>query len=764
VLQDLVNRRVPHVLAVYLGGSWAVVEFFAFMEDRFLLSPHLTNLVLALLVVFLPSVLLFTYFHGRKGRDSWTQTEKVFIPLNILFALVVLFLGFSGKELGAVTTTLTLEDEDGNAVERTVVKEGFRKTLALFPLASDTTDPETAWLGGAVKTGLLNDLFQDMFINLRLGAEFQEKIEEAGYASAVAAPRSLLRSLCSDANVPYFVDGEVTRTEAGYRVAVALNDVARGRVVSERVHEGGDLLALIDSASIQLRRDLDLPARHLEETPDLPVSEHTTASVTALRRYAEAYEALTVRDDFGAAASGLSDALEEDPGYADAAFTLYQVRAMSGNVAGAVPALQTAMDNLHRLPERWHYQIKAEWYAIQQDLPRAFAVYEMWAELYPEDIAAQTYAAQVRLYQDDREGAIEALETVLELDPTRIALLPQIGRLYETLGDNAEARRYYERHVEAAPEDESSLLALAGLHRRTGDHEGARALYERAELLAPGDIDVAAAIASLDRDVGRFDQALQRYQDALESARTGPQRFTVLAGLAGLHLARGQVAEALDYAEERWQLAAFFMAPVQRLQGRLLDLRLYPRAGRAEEALALLDSLEAQLEPPQDALVPLGRMSLYEAMERPDELEAAVAEATAMMERTGLQALEGDIAYFSGRVRELRGDFEGAITVYEREQELNPSDTSVPNQLGRCYREMGELDRAEELIIQTLSARPSHAQARVELAKVYERMGRLDDAIAQVEQALVTWAPADPEYRPAQEARELLAGLRSRAD
>jgi tetratricopeptide (TPR) repeat protein len=385
----------------------------------------------------------------------------------------------------------------------------------------------------------------------------------------------------------------------------------------------------------------------------------------------------------------------------------------------------------------------------------------MWVELYPEDIMAQTYAAQVRLYQDDRQGAIEALEAVLELDPTRIAVLPQIGRLYETLGDTAEARGYFERHVEAAPEDENSLLALAGLRRRAGHHDAARELYDRAELLAPGDISVAMAVASLDRDVGHFEEALQRYEDALAAARTGQQRHAVLVGLANLHVARGQIAAALDHAEDAWQLAAFFMAPVQRLQGQLLDLDLYVLAGRAEEAMELLDGLEAQLQPPQDALVPVGRMALYEAMEQADELEAAIAEATAMVERTGLKALEANIIYHTGRAREMRADWEGAIAAYDRVREMDPSDHTVPNLLGRCYRELGELERAEGLILQTLAARPSYAKAHLELARAYDAMGRRDDAVRHVEQALETWAPADPEYRPAVEARQLLERLRS---
>ena len=96
--RDLLERRVPQYLAVYLGASWGAIEFFAFLEDRFLLSPHLTNLVLLILVLVLPSVVMFTYFHGRKGADAWTRTEKIFIPINVLAVAVILLAAFSGND------------------------------------------------------------------------------------------------------------------------------------------------------------------------------------------------------------------------------------------------------------------------------------------------------------------------------------------------------------------------------------------------------------------------------------------------------------------------------------------------------------------------------------------------------------------------------------------------------------------------------------------------------------------------------------------
>ncbi|MGH7555891.1 MAG: hypothetical protein ACREMQ_23050, partial [Longimicrobiales bacterium] len=76
----LIERRVPHVLAIYLGVSWGVVQFVNFLEGRYDLSPHWTDISLVAIALMIPSVLLFTYNHGKPGRDDWTRAEKLGIP------------------------------------------------------------------------------------------------------------------------------------------------------------------------------------------------------------------------------------------------------------------------------------------------------------------------------------------------------------------------------------------------------------------------------------------------------------------------------------------------------------------------------------------------------------------------------------------------------------------------------------------------------------------------------------------------------------
>ena len=94
LVKDLLRRRVPQMTAIYIGASWAMVEFMDFATQRFALSPHLVDLALVGPLLLLPSVMLVTYFHGAPGGDQWVAIEKVGIPMNLVVAALILVFFF----------------------------------------------------------------------------------------------------------------------------------------------------------------------------------------------------------------------------------------------------------------------------------------------------------------------------------------------------------------------------------------------------------------------------------------------------------------------------------------------------------------------------------------------------------------------------------------------------------------------------------------------------------------------------------------------
>jgi hypothetical protein len=200
-LKELLKRRVPQILGIYLGISWAIVEAVGFLVDRYLLSSHLVDLCIVILLSMVPSVLILAYFHGTPGRDEWTLPEKVGIPTNLLVCVALIAFLFAGKDLGATTMTVTVADEEGQAVERVIPKSEFRKKVVLFPFENASGDSTLDWLQYGMPLGVWADLRQDMFISATEGLSFLEQMREAGYEDGLDLPPALMRSIAQDAHL-----------------------------------------------------------------------------------------------------------------------------------------------------------------------------------------------------------------------------------------------------------------------------------------------------------------------------------------------------------------------------------------------------------------------------------------------------------------------------------------------------------------------------------------------------------------------------------
>ena len=109
----------------------------------------------------------------------------------------------------------------------------------------------------------------------------------------------------------------------------------------------------------------------------------------------------------------------------------------------------------------------------------------------------------------------------------------------------------------------------------------------------------------------------------------------------------------------------------------------------------------------------------------------------------------------------MDGDCEEAIANYNKVLEINPNDLTMRLWVSRCQLVLGEHEAAEASVLEVLRVIPALADANYQLALVYEAMGRTDDAITRLEAAVEVWKNADPEFIPAQQAREKLAELES---
>jgi tetratricopeptide (TPR) repeat protein len=729
ILKELFRRRVPQILGVYLAAGWAVLEFTDFLVNRFVLSPHLIDFSMLAWVLLVPSVLMLAWYHGAPGRDKWTKFEKLGIPANLVVAAALLGAVFGGRDLGAATESVTVEDETGETVERTVPKGEFRKNIASFYFDNVSGDTALDWLQYGIPLTLQSDLAQDIFIGVRTAGDTRTRLREEGLADGLGVPLPLKRQIASQLHVAHFIAGDVTREAGRLAVTTRLYETRRGKLIQERTFSGDDLFALTDEMSVQLRRDLGIPTQVIEEGRDLPVSELLTESIPAYRSYVEAARASIMAEDLDVVVTHLEQAVAHDPQFADAHFMRFGLYFNLNRMDEARAAAQAGMQFIYKLPERSQ---------------------------------AHLLLSQFRFARGEVARAVSALERVLELDPSRVDVLLDIGGMHEEAGEFDAALNNYERYAAASPNDPGAFIRLGRLHRTRGDHVAAKSQYERALIVDPDNVVAMTSIADIDRDLGSFESALRGYDEALAAAVTAEQRAGIYAAYEFYHGVRGQPNRAIDYMHRRFAEMEGYAGPFNTLQQKLQNLHTYVAAGQADVAKDTLASIAARLSPPNDVLLALGQLNLYLALEDADSVEAAIEGLDRFIEAWGLEYARPMAIRAQGRVLEIRGDCVEAIVSYRRTLELWPTSVEVALvDIGRCYRKLQRFDEAEDHLTRLLELRPYNPLAHYELGLVYADSGDREKALEHLRTALEVWSDADTVYKPAREAREKLAELSS---
>jgi len=760
LIQELRQRRVIQITGGYVLGGWGFLQFLAFLESRMTVSPHLVNLIGLALLLLLPSVVTLVWVHGRPGKDTWGRAPKVVVPANLVAVALLLVVLFSGRDLGAVTQTIAVEDENGAVTERVVPKHEYRRRVLIF-YPENSGSEEDAWARETLAFLLSLDLSQDGFVDAVIPLSMAGAIQDAGSSDGHGLSRPLQRKLARDANIGHFLTGSVGQQDGQWQLATELHESESGKIVARRTNAAADLFSLADQVSRQLREDLGLPAAHLNESPDLPIVELTSTDPQAVASHVQALLAVTHRNDWEAALSHLEDATERDPRYALAQFLLFGLRKTLGDAEGASTAIAAAMDNLYRVPERLSFLIKSQYYFEEkQDADKAMAVLRMWSRIYPNDVDAYEMLGLFYFIRQDLPQAIAAYEQILIIDPSRVQYLEELADLHTQIGNFDEAEGYLKRYVEIFPTRADGYENLSDFYSATGRLDEARDALAKAQLLEPEDLILTLSLIDLDIKTGKYRESEQALVDLLTGTVTARERVRIYVRQVSLAVLLGRPDDVID------RLAAFYEAGLESLNPLLADigyslmLPSISMVGRPAEALSRLAAVKSHLPAPYNDLVGLGEAWVYADLGRVPEATASLAAAVSVVESFKFETYRSRIALVEGMIDEATGDLDAAIAHFrdaiDKAIEVEPV---YRLRLARALRLVGEEDEAMAVLEEAVKVEPAHPEYQLELAHLQYQRGDLVQTNKHLSVALAAWAEAGPEYLPAQEARRLAALL-----
>ncbi|HKU61079.1 MAG TPA: BTAD domain-containing putative transcriptional regulator [Gemmatimonadales bacterium] len=367
-------------------------------------------------------------------------------------------------------------------------------------------------LAGAIGEALRVDLAQSPRVAVLSSQQVREGLARMERGDASRLGDSLARELALRTGAKAYVVGSVGEMGRGYSISAELVAAADGDIlaaVRETARDSSELLPAVDRLGAAFRRRLGESVRAAPSAA--PLEQVTTRSLEALRGYSEAIRVSDLQGDERRALPLLREAVALDSGFAMAWRKLASVAANVGEYGLAHQAGEHAFQHRDRLPERERYLTMGSYYT-NADRP---------AE------------------------AIRAYSALLEIWPTDVRALNNIGFVYEQLRDYRRSEEYRRRALAADSSISALYWNLASALLNQGKLDAASQLVRTTLARFPDNerslwLEVDIAIAR-----GDLDAAERRTRELLDQATDDyTRRDRAHRTLATLNLMRGRVGAA----------------------------------------------------------------------------------------------------------------------------------------------------------------------------------------------------------------------------
>jgi DNA-binding SARP family transcriptional activator/TolB-like protein len=601
-----------------------------------------------------------------------------------------------------------------------------RRDRLLVADFADRADDST--LAAAVTEVLRTDLTQSPFVSVLTPRQVRTTLVKMRRAPDAAVDDSVAREVALRMGVKAFVTGSVVRTAGAYTVSVQLVGAESGEplaAIRETAADSSRLLEAVDRAGKQLRHRIGETLRELRDMP--PLTDVTTASLAALRRYTEANQ-LALAGRRTEAIPYYEQAIALDSTFAAAWSAMAKQHDAIGNLGRAREAAGQAFRHKAHLPFTDRSFLEASTAYARGDYDTAIEVYQRLLARYPDDYRALNNLALI--HQDRRQfAAAESLfARAAQVDSTIANLYFGIEGTQLMQGKFADARRTLDLIARRFPDNPVLLtveMQFAAAQRRWEDAERrAEAIMASVEGDTLSLVDPFEALALMATAQGRL-----AYADTLWRTHA---RLSAAAGSMGRH----------------------FFGVVRRAG---TELRFRNHAARA---LAIVDSASART--PLDSLLPADRpydeLARLEARAGRHERARRLAAAADSNDRTLERQQTAERSWTRGVIALAEGRASDAEPLLRVAADQHTCTICALPDLGRAYEAEGKL-RAATTVYERYLTTPWFLRWEIdalELGPVLQRLAALYDAGGERERAAAAraqlvqlWRRADAELQPA---------------
>ena len=357
-----------------------------------------------------------------------------------------------------------------------------------------------------------------------------------------------------------------------------------------------------------------------------------------------------------------------------------------------------------------------------------------------------TGAFAVRAQAQTPEQPVNASPSSVENGPTQPNAAPSsradvyydftMGHIYEQQYENTSKAEYASQAIEFykkayALDPKSPVIGerLAEMYwkaQRTRD-----AVTEAQEILKrqPDDVPTRRLLAriylrslgDLSAGVGQSEVAGKAIEQYKEIYRLDPSDTESALWLTRLYRLRNEHDKAEAVLRGILKDDPENEPAIEQLTQLLLD------QGKSSEAVSLLESITSRT--PSAALLDLLGDAYTQTKDLPKAEQAY---------RKAVELDPSELSHQRGLAQTLMSEekFSDALKVYQKLADLMPDDADIYLRIAQIYREMHQLDRAEESLLKARQYAPGSLEVMYNEAMLYQAQGRYDDAIRVLSDAI----------------------------
>ncbi|MBT8218868.1 MAG: tetratricopeptide repeat protein, partial [Bacteroidia bacterium] len=567
-IQNLSERRFFQFLLTYIVASWGFIQFIEWVVRRYGLNSGWVEAVIIFLAVCLPSVALFTYYHGRKGKDQWQKIEKIFIPVNVLIAVVLAY-AFAPRTTveqfdGPVTEVVSFVDEAGEAQERVIFNRSLNKRILMFPFSVLSDFNQSQWLRLVVPEVQVSDIEQDNRMSVLNPSRLYDEIQNLGLEDFSELTFSLKRKLASDKYVDYFIEGSIDKSGNSYTVIYNVYKTDDGKKVFEKQYTNENLFTIIDGFTVDLNEYLYNQIENTEDIPtyvDLPAAELKSANEEALIELQKSISLVQRENDINQAITHLDKAIALDAKFFGAIHEKGQLLCAQNQIVEGLKYFEQAINLMEGQPERLQLSTKCQYYLFQNDMGRAVRLGEMWKKLYPQN--EEPYRILGLIYQIT--GQIDNLETNWKEGYDaghKGGFLLNLGNIYSEQGEFDEALKYFEEFQQLYPDKAGEIRQLGTLYMNQGNFNKAIEYFDNQLLVDDNNVQNHLDISTAYLKKGDFSNAEKSINNALRKSKSAQDSVTAMTYLTNYFYNRGMADKYLETDQERIAVFSTVAPPV----------------------------------------------------------------------------------------------------------------------------------------------------------------------------------------------------------